>query len=283
MRYRTKVLCTFLFLVTGLFCSGNVLAIEASQIPDESELYKTTPPPLTAAQCGQCHSAHFKWLQEDGLRHRIQCQRCHERFHAFNPQKNNWAELMPKCSQCHTQVHGAKHVDCLSCHMNPHTPRQVPMAANLASSCGDCHSAPAGELAQFPSAHTQQPCSACHHDRHGLIPSCMECHEPHVAGQDLAACKSCHPVHKPLQITYTAKDSANTCGSCHGGVYDAWSKTQSKHGKVHCAQCHPSHGEIPECTRCHAAPHDKAILGKFPRCLDCHLDVHDLPTSTKKK
>ena len=268
-----------MLLLVALCWVANAFAIEASQIPDESELYQKTPEPLTVAQCGQCHSSHFKLLQENGLRHQIQCQRCHERFHAYNPQKNNWAELMPKCSQCHDLVHGDKFTECLSCHVNPHTPRKVPLVATLTSNCGNCHTGPAGQLQQFASAHTVQECSFCHHDRHGLIPSCMECHEPHLAGQELAACKSCHPVHKPLQIAYTTEDSVNTCGSCHGSVFEAWSITKSKHGKVHCAQCHPTHGEIPECTRCHTAPHDKSILQKFPRCLDCHLDVHNLPTS----
>ena len=249
--------------------------------PGGAELYAKSPEPLTVTQCAQCHTGVFNKIKEDGGRHRIHCQDCHQQFHSYSPVKNNWNEIMPKCSQCHTQPHGPNFLDCMTCHTVPHTPLKVPMNDLLAGQCGNCHTGPSGELAKFPSAHTEQSCTACHHTRHGNIPSCMECHEPHIPDQALEACKSCHPVHRPLEITYEAGTEA-TCGSCHQKVYGTWTASPSKHSTVACAKCHAKHGQIPECTNCHTAPHDAKMLAKFPRCLDCHIDAHNPPINKTK-
>ncbi len=238
-------------------------------------LYDGTPVALTPVQCGQCHGSIYNKLKHNGGKHRIMCSRCHESFHSYSPVRQNWNEIMPKCSQCHQQPHGPKQTDCLKCHQEPHTPLNVPYTGYLLSVCGDCHASPAEQIRKYPSAHTEQGCDGCHAS-HGEIPSCMDCHEPHVPDQPLEACKSCHPVHKPLEITYS-EGNANTCNTCHSGVYDEWSHTQSKHGKVDCAACHVKHGAIPECSTCHGVPHDKRLLAKFPKCLECHINVHDLP------
>ncbi|RJX27799.1 MAG: cytochrome C [Desulfurivibrio sp.] len=246
-----------------------------------ADLYAQTPEPLTVVQCAQCHPSVFDKIKNDGGRHRIDCQDCHQQFHSYNPNKNNWQEIMPKCDQCHTEPpHGTNFLDCMSCHFIPHTPLNVPMNDLLAGQCANCHTGPGGELTQFPSAHTQQGCSTCHHTKHGNIPSCMECHEPHIADQPVEACKSCHPVHRPLEITYEAGTEA-TCGACHGQVYDVWIASPSKHSGVACAKCHEKHGQIPECTNCHTQPHDQKMLEKFPRCLDCHINAHNPPINKK--
>jgi hypothetical protein len=269
-----KRVCGGVFLAVLL--AGGSICFGQSGRATESDLYATEPQPLTVSQCGQCHPGIFRNLKDDGGQHRIRCQECHEQFHAYSPARNNWAEIMPTCGQCHERPHGERLTDCLTCHSNPHTPRRVAMTEALTSTCGECHSQPAGELAGFPSAHTRQGCAACH-QAHGRIPSCLECHQPHVARQEVAACQACHPAHKPLQISYNASADSTTCGSCHNGVFGGWQSTASRHGQVGCAECHPRHGFIPECTSCHGQPHDADLLKKFPACLACHIDVHDLP------
>lgn len=243
--------------------------------PGGTALYAKTPEPLTPVECAQCHSSVFQKIKENGGRHRLFCQDCHEQFHAYNPLKNNFKEIMPKCDQCHVLPHGPNQVDCLSCHVIPHTPLKVPMDDRLISSCASCHPSPAEQLATFPSAHTEQGCDACHYT-HGEIPSCMDCHEPHIPDQPVEACKSCHPVHKPLQVSYGVGEEA-TCGACHEDVYATWSASPSKHSNVSCADCHETHGQIPDCTQCHTQPHDRKMLDKFPRCLDCHINAHNPP------
>ncbi len=243
---------------------------------DSGDIYATIPKPLTAVQCGQCHESIYMKLRSNGGKHKFVCRNCHKEFHNYNPVRKNWNEIMPKCARCHNQPHGPGITACLKCHQEPHTPLVIPYNSYVTSRCGKCHPGPAGQLKKYPSKHTKLGCAKCH-DKHGYIPSCFKCHKPHIPNQSLEACKSCHPVHKPLQITY-GTGNAKTCSTCHKKVYNEWSHTRSKHGKVDCAQCHPKHGEIPKCSKCHGQPHDKAMLQHFKRCLDCHLNVHDLPT-----
>lgn len=243
--------------------------------------YGVTPQPLTVAQCAQCHPREFNNLKQDGGKHRFGCQDCHEVFHAYNPLRKNYAELMPKCASCHEQPHGAKVVECLNCHTNPHTPLKLKASDYLGTMCQECHPGPPGELKSFPSAHSKVGCQSCHHDRHGYIPQCFECHDPHYPQQPVTDCTQCHPVHKPLQITFSKSDNPATCASCHDEVYNKWKNTKAKHGKVSCTTCHLAHGQIPNCRDCHQPPHDKKMLEMFPDCLTCHFDPHDMPVKKK--
>lgn len=233
--------------------------------------------PLSPAQCGQCHPKIFLALKNAGGKHRFNCQECHQLFHVVNKQ-----EAMPKCANCHQLPHGEPFADCLACHVDPHAPRQVPLNARVTGNCGQCHGGPAGELRDEPSAHTEQACQDCHHDRHGYIPSCLECHEPHYGGQPAGDCLGCHPPHKPLRITLTPQTEPRTCGACHSAVYDTWTATPSRHGKVNCTRCHTQHGLIPACTTCHPQPHSERMLAKYPKCLTCHLDAHNPPVKNKQ-
>lgn len=249
------------------------------------ELYAAEPATLTPVQCGQCHSSIYSDLKNDGMRHKFQCDNCHTRFHAYNPVKQNWQQLMPKCTNCHVPPpHGPKLIDCSGCHGNPHAPKKIPMSTLLVNSCSTCHSQPFESLQKFPSAHSKLQCQSCH-TSHGYIPSCNTCHKPHYQGQPFGTCaKECHPVHMPLQIKYKKDVNSRTCGACHDTVYAKWSKSPSKHGKVNCAACHHTkHGNLPACTECHSLPHSKELHERFPKCLTCHQDPHDPPVKQRSK
>jgi hypothetical protein len=253
------------------------------QIPPDPQLYSITPQPLTAVQCAQCHPSVFQTIKDNGGKHRFDCQKCHTTFHVYNPKKGNYDTIMPKCDTCHNQPHGEKVTDCSSCHANPHTPRKVTMSAALANACSQCHPGPQEQLTTFTSKHSKVSCDTCH-TAHGLKPSCFNCHKPHMEGQKAAACTTCHPVHKPLQVTYPNDTPSALCGVCHTKVYSTWKKTVSKHAMVNCALCHHTkHKYKPQCTECHSAPHPAGILARYPKCLSCHLDVHDLPVGRRKK
>lgn len=272
-------------VVAGLVLIGPVAADAASDgSPGEGSavgLYAAEPAPLTPVECGQCHPQHFRGLKDEGGRHQFECQNCHQVFHAFNPLKGNYADLMPRCSACHDQLHGTKHVRCLTCHTDPHAPLRAPAFAQVKDACADCHAGPAKQLKDQPSKHTQQACALCHHDSHGYIPSCFECHQPHFPQQPLSACAECHPVHQPKQISFTPATEAVICRDCHGEVFHKWQGSPSKHAQVNCTSCHTQHAKIPGCGECHQSPHPEAQLRMFPNCLDCHLDVHDLPVKKK--
>jgi hypothetical protein len=251
-------------------------------IPVTPELFNAEPRPLTVAQCAQCHPGVFRSMKNDGRKHRFDCQKCHTKFHSYNPKKGGWDELMPRCAACHAAPHGKNMVDCASCHSNPHTPMKMVVTQRLSNNCTECHKGPRDELAKFPSKHSKLGCQKCH-TSHGSIPSCFACHKPHVPKQELATCKACHPVHRPLQITYDTKTPSSTCGACHTKVYGKWQKSTSKHAKVACVECHQKkHKAIPKCTDCHDEPHPKAFLVRYPNCLSCHMDPHDPPAGKKK-
>lgn len=284
--FNIVVLVATVLLFAGALVSAPAQQAGAADLPvRDATLYAAEPQPLTVAQCGQCHPGQFNGLKQAGGKHQFDCRRCHQVFHAYNPRKNNYAEIMPKCAACHTPPHGEQHKQCLTCHENPHTPRQVPLTDRLAKLCSSCHSAEAKKLKTEPSAHTQQECSSCHHDRHGYIPTCDECHEPHFETQAFDSCTQCHDVHQPLNIALSESVDVKTCGVCHEEIYAKWSATPCKHGQVSCARCHTRHGLIPKCTDCHTPPksHAAKLLERFPRCLTCHLDVHDLPVKKEEK
>jgi hypothetical protein len=259
---------------SGLDAGQPALSVQAGS---PANPYDIDPAPLTVADCARCHVFHFRHIRESGGGHRIDCRECHLEFHAYNPLRGNYAELMPKCGLCHSNPHAEKHAACLSCHEQPHAPRQIPFAEPFVSSCAECHRDQQGQLQQYPSAHSAQDCRACHPDRHGRILSCMECHEVHYESQPAADCTGCHPVHSPLQTVFTADATAATCRDCHGGIVQKLQATPSKHGLLGCAECHRTHRVAPACTECHSPPHGSSVLARFPECLACHLDAHDLP------
>jgi predicted CXXCH cytochrome family protein len=269
-----------LLLVALIFAATSAFAAKSAtvDIPVQADLYAVTPAPLSPTQCAQCHTSVFGNLKQAGGKHRFDCQQCHKAIHSYNPKKANYDELMPKCSSCHTDIHGPANKDCASCHTNPHTPRVVAMTQRLTNTCTTCHAGPKAEMVKFPSKHANVSCNKCH-TSHGFKPECSMCHKPHYQGQAYSTCAKCHPVHQPKQVTYTTTEPAATCGSCHTKVYEKWKKTPSRHSKVNCAVCHKTkHKYVPQCTECHKAPHPQSILDRYPKCLSCHLDVHDLPS-----
>lgn len=251
-------------------------------IPPTPEQYSSTPQPLTAVQCAQCHPGLFKNLKNEGGRHRFACQSCHNVFHAYSPRKGNWDQIMPICSSCHTAPHGAKITNCTACHANPHAPKSIASNTQLTAACYDCHGSVRDELVKYPSRHSKLPCMTCH-TSHGYKPSCFNCHQPHFKGQALSTCLPCHPVHQPQNIRFGTKEPSNTCSSCHAKAYTNLAKSTSKHNALACVTCHKDkHRFIPQCTDCHGKPHTQTIHEKYPKCLSCHIDVHDMPVMSKK-
>lgn len=243
--------------------------------------YEMDVKPLSPDECGRCHYGIFSQIKNEGGKHKIDCTQCHTKFHAYNPVKQNWAEIMPKCETCHGKYHGEKFLACMQCHA-PHAPKtQIAVNAETAKMCADCHGTAAQSLQQSPSKHTKVACATCHHSKHGLIPSCMTCHKPHTSGQTDKDCLACHPAHTPLVIAYPKETPNNVCGACHGAIYKKLEASSGKHKMVPCAQCHAKHRLIPKCQECHGQPHGEVVLKKFPDCLACHVDVHDLPSKSK--
>lgn len=145
----------------------------------------------------------------------------------------------PECGRCHFSVftaikeEGGKHrLDCTYCHEEFHTYKPGKDWAEVVPACTTCHGA----------AHGQDylDCLACHENAHApvasmvalnqLEPDCAKCHEPQ--GQELALNPSAH--------------TELSCSSCH----------------------HTRHGNIPDCTECHAQPH--VAFEDNSGCVGCH-------------
>ncbi len=245
--------------------------------------YDVAVKPLTTVECAQCHYSVFETIKNTGGKHRIDCVRCHREYHVYNPRKQNYDQIMPRCAWCHQSASGgAFHGDnknltaCLNCHTDPHKPLVIP-ASQIETACALCHAKEAGEIKDFPSKHTTDvACGDCHADKHGYIPECSACHESHSPAVQMTPkdCMACHPVHKPKQITYGKDTDSKICAGCHETAYGLLQKKVTKHTAVACAQCHPSHGEIPTCQRCHGEPHPKDM--KATNCKDCHGIAHSL-------
>ena len=262
-------------------------AVAASRSDADVGIYQRDIQPLTAEQCAQCHFSYFDAIRKQGGKHQIECTDCHTTFHAYSPKKQNFDEIMPKCITCHKSAsNGPFHGDdpkltpCLNCHANPHTPLNIPMG-DIEAACGDCHAKENNEIQNYPSAHTTDVgCGDCHADEHGYIPGCDMCHASHSPQVEMTSkdCMSCHPVHKPTQITYGPETGSIVCANCHEEVYGMLQAKVTKHTAVTCADCHPVHKQIPLCSRCHGQPHPRTMMKDTTKCGDCHGIAHDLST-----
>jgi hypothetical protein len=252
--------------------------------PKPLSTYEVELTPLTPADCGRCHASVFNQIKGEGGKHKIDCTKCHTKFHVYNPVKQNWNDIMPQCKTCHGLIHGEKFAACAQCHSNPHAPKtQMVMTGEAAKACGECHAKVGQQLQKNPSKHTKVDCASCHHSKHGYIPSCMECHKPHSANQTVKDCLACHPVHSPLTISYAISTPNDVCGACHSAVYGKLKANASKHSTLTCAACHTKHRVIPKCDGCHSKPHGEAMLKKFPNCSACHVSAHEIPSKSVAK
>jgi hypothetical protein len=265
-------------LLLGAFVSLQAIAAEDAA----GNMYSMEVAPLTIEECGRCHTTHYNWLRENGARHQgVACTECHQIFHAYNPLRNNYAELMPQCSSCHDAPHGTSEavMQCLECHANPHKPLvSIPVLETLASRCQSCHGDVAASLKAEVSKHTEQECASCHSETHGRIPQCNECHENHspMAVLETPDCLACHPVHTPLRISYPISQGKGVCAGCHDEAFGLLEARVTKHSALTCAECHSSHGQLPACRECHGEPHSASIHEKYVNCGECHGIAHDV-------
>ncbi len=227
---------------------------------------------LANTDCVKCHARQPQEIEANGAAHKTQigCQDCH------TGHRPSSANNIPQCSMCHDGQEHFKLQGCTGCH-NPHSPLQIVLKGDLKAPCLTCHVDQNAQLEANPSKHTTFACNFCHAERHGVIPECVQCHEPHSAQMTQADCGKCHQAHQPLVVTYGAETPNSSCGACHSGAYQLLAASKYKHKDVACVTCHQNkHKTIPQCSDCHGLPHAEGIHKKFPKCGDCHNIAHDL-------
>jgi hypothetical protein len=265
--------------VIGFVCLFFLVVGSPSASAAEKSVYDIKVKELTVADCAGCHISHFTRIKNQGGKHSaVVCSECHQVFHAYNPLKNNYAEIMPKCSSCHDAPHGTAEavVKCLACHKDPHQPlASIPTPDTLEPLCRNCHAPIAALLKEQPSLHTEQECSSCHSEKHGRIPACAECHDaPHGTAEAVMNCASCHQnPHQPLASIPVPATLEGLCRECHGKVAASLTEAPSLHTEQECSSCHSEkHGRIPACAECHDAPHGTAPA--VMECSNCHQNPH---------
>ncbi len=247
--------------VSFIFSTGNIWAAD---------------PELENSDCVKCHAKVAHDNMAAGAKHlsEVGCLDCHVGGHPPSTPKE---EIIPKCSMCHEGESHYEVANCLGCHQNPHQPLHIVFGEDNVAACNTCHGDQVSEVKNNPSAHGKFDCVLCHHDKHGYIPDCMECHKPHREGQTYNVCIACHLVHQPTNVAYVEAIPNQDCGACHAKLTSTLAAGSNKHAPLQCATCHKNtHGFIPACQDCHGSPHPASMMNKFPNCLDCHKDPHDL-------
>jgi hypothetical protein len=233
---------------------------------------------LSIKDCSKCHEAQPREINTAGAAHesQINCLDCHVGHRPVS------ANNIPACSQCHEGTDHYALANCMSCH-NPHQPLNVVLAGELKAECLTCHTEQNAQLVANPSMHTEVSCNFCHADKHGAIPVCTECHEPHSAEMVQTDCATCHAAHQPMVLEYPGTTPNLLCAACHDTAYDQLLATQTKHRSVGCVECHADkHQTVPLCSDCHGTPHAAGIHAKFPQCGSCHNTAHDLDNLSSK-
>ncbi|RJQ66803.1 MAG: cytochrome C [Desulfobacteraceae bacterium] len=242
-------------------------------------------PDVTGEQCSRCHAGPPQALQEAPSKHtQVACTDCHT-SHGY----------IPECAMCHSEsggepyhLLGVKDSTCLGCHP-VHKPLEIKYPADTPQEyCAPCHKNPSHErvlkeVREANSKHnTAVTCATCHVD-HGVIPQCSMCHEPHKKDQVNDDCLRCHSnPHQPLNLTYPLEEPQTSCAPCHSEAYDALQQSNTRHTALTCAYCHPTHGELPECQRCHGVPHGEELMKQFGNCGACHGIAHNVQGRMKK-
>jgi cytochrome b subunit of formate dehydrogenase len=293
---------------------------------------------VSTAQCLSCHARPDLVRVQDGdtislfvdparkarSAHKdVACAQCHTDVNPFHPERS-CATITQQvdCSICHAEVvdlynhgtHGklfaAGDLDapsCLDCHsvkcnLSHEEPASPIHPAKVPDLCGRCHRAD-GPVARRDPAKDQ-----------GIIASyTMSIHGKGLLESGLlvtAQCTNCHTAHHvlPADDPSSSVNSANipdTCGKCHGGIFDKFSQSIHFLGEGHdgiplpmCADCHTSHtisrtdqegfkqNILNTCGKCHieeAETYFDTYHGKVSKlgytataqCFDCHGD-HDI-------
>lgn len=257
-----------LILLTLVF--GAAFAFAAPQDAKAAPAVKVA---LGSDDCIKCHAKPPADITANGGKHKkVSCQDCHVGHPPSVPAKS----IIPKCSNCHTGKPHFELKDCLACHTNPHTPRNIKIGANITDPCLTCHTKQIQQLRETKTKHSLLNCSTCHSTKHPNVPECLKCHKPHSSDMVAADCKKCHQAHAPKPATYDDVP-AKFCAGCHKKAYDVLTSSKAKHKDFACAFCHQAkHKMIPKCQDCHGEKHPAGIMAKFKKCGDCHNIAHDL-------
>jgi cytochrome b subunit of formate dehydrogenase len=261
------------------------------------------------------------------MHHNVQCAQCHTGVTPGHPERACATITSPvDCSICHAEQ--------VARYTSSTHGRLVAKGDKDAPTCLTCHEYHATQGHLLPTARTfprnvPELCGRCHGEG-GAASARTDSGTPHVVARYMASahgkgllesglvvcasCIDCHTSHHPLpkddpESSVNPRNLADTCGTCHKGIEEAFKKSIHWPGNVRtdkqlptCEDCHTSHSisridmkgfrvmMMNQCGRCHA-PESETFFdtyhGKVSRlgsegaakCYDCH-GTHDiLPTT----
>ncbi len=152
--------------------------------------------------------------------------------------------------------------------------------------CVKCHETQPAQIKTAGAAHESKiNCIDCHSSHKPVssnnIPTCAQCHD----GTDhytLDNCMSCHNPHQPLVVSLKGELKAE-CLTCHTSQNEQLLANPSMHTEVSCNFCHAdTHGNIPECAKCHEPHSEEMVQGDCSTCHEVHQPtVLEYPATTK--
>ena len=229
--------------------------------------------------CIECHSlTSFTWTGA-GFNH------------SFFPLSEGHAQV--SCSQCHINGNYTNlSKECVSCHLQNYNATTNPnhLAANIPTTCNDCHTlAPGWKPAEFR-IHDAQFFPVYSGKHVGTWNSCADCHT-NPASYKTFTCIDCH-AHNQTDMNnghegvggYTYASIA--CYQCHptGSKDGSFNHNTSifpltgAHITTPCSDCHISgfSGTPTECSACHLTVYNQSnnpnhiALGIPSTCINCH-------------
>ncbi len=143
--------------------------------------------------------------------------------------------------------------------------------------CGRCHFSVFSSIKETGGKH-QLDCTYCHEEFHTykpgkdwaeVVPACSTCHGA-AHGQDYMDCLVCHTdAHVPVTSMVALNQLESDCAKCHEPQGQELIQNPSAHTDLSCSSCHHTqHGNIPDCTECHAQPH--VTFEDNSGCVGCH-------------
>ena len=239
------------------------------------------PPKPTNEDCLACHSDPAMTKEADGktvnisvnpdhfknsIHSMFACVDCHTDVKT-SPHEITPAKL--SCAQCHADQQAAydrsfhaaalkrgdsQAATCVSCHGSPHEvlavsdPNSKVSHANIAATCGTCHSQ---KYVMEASGHSNQPFLSYEESVHGRAVA---------SGSDKAAvCVDCHGSHEILSASDPKSSIFKfnvpmTCAKCHSNVQHEYAAS------IHGQAIARGNWQAPVCTDCHGIHSIKAHL-----------------------
>jgi hypothetical protein len=151
--------------------------------------------------CLICHGLQGWQLRKYESKHSaLDCADCHDVHRQF-----------PSCTRCHIPHKGKIAGGCNFCH-KAHMPKLASLPDTVPSEdCGMCHKTAADLLSATTTKHRSMPCSNCHRQKHGMIPSCEDCHgtpHPEIFMVKFPQCSYCH--NSAHDINWAVEESVQT-------------------------------------------------------------------------